>query len=91
MTKVKRTHIVELRTAVNAVRAAAGLAAQTFTDSVLTAGSSKPRALHITELRTALNAALTQLGRTLPAYSAGAATGSTVLLTHVQELRTAVK
>ena len=90
-TKIKRLHLIQLRTAVNAVRTLAGLSAATFTDSTITAGSTKVRTLHVSELRTALTAALTALAITPPSYSSGLATGSRVKLTHIQELRTAVK
>jgi hypothetical protein len=91
VTKIKRTHLIELRTAINAVRTLAGLATTTFTDSTITAGSTKVRTVHVSELRTALTAALTALGITPPSYSSGLATGSRVRVTHMQELRTAVK
>ncbi|HYI12522.1 MAG TPA: hypothetical protein VEK57_25950 [Thermoanaerobaculia bacterium] len=90
-TRVKRTHLIELRTAVNAVRVLAGLTAAAFTDSVVTAGSTKVRTVHLTELRNALSSALTSLGLPAPAFSSGTTTGSKVLLAHVQELRALVK
>lgn len=90
-TRIARAHLVELRTAVNAVRALAALPAATFTDSVVTAQSTNVRAVHVTELRTALSAALTALGFPAPTFSAGVATGSPVKAAHLQELRTLVK
>lgn len=86
-TIIQRTHLIELRTAVNAVRTLAALGTTTFTDTVITAGASPVRAIHISELRTALSAALTTLGLPAPSFSSG----NTVMAVHLQELRTLVK
>ena len=59
------SHVSEVRTAVNAVRALAGLGAASFTDTNLT--GVVWRAVHIEELRNALNPAREQLP--LPAVS----------------------
>jgi hypothetical protein len=59
---IKAAHITELRAAVNAMRAVAGLGAATFTDPTLTPQTAIIKAVHITELRTALAAARTSLG-----------------------------
>jgi len=65
--KVKAVHLTELRTAVNAMRAAAGLGAAVFTDPTIAAQSTRIKAVHLAELRTALDQARTALG--LPAIS----------------------
>jgi plastocyanin len=87
-TFARAIHIGELRTGVNAMRAAAGLGAATFTNDPLTAGTVI-LATHLGELRTALDAARSTL--TLPplVYSdAGIAAGSTIVrAAHVTELR----
>lgn len=93
VTAVKAQHVTELRQAVNAVRAAAGLPAATWTDPNL---SSPPpayliRAAHIQELRDRLNEALTalQIGTspfTDPVLSTGS-NGTRVKKVHVDELR----
>jgi hypothetical protein len=90
-TGVKRVHLIELRAAVNAARATAGLEAAVLTDPTITVGVTRPKAVHITELRTALNQALTLLAIPLPTYTPTASSGSVVRAVHVQELRTAVK
>jgi hypothetical protein len=59
VTAVKLVHLTELRTAVNAVRAAAGLPAYSFT--TIPAGS-RVRTVYIHELRSALAQARTSLG-----------------------------
>lgn len=88
-TKVKAVHITELRQAVNAMRAAAGLAPATFTDPTLTAGSTRIKAVHITELRSALDAARAALGLFTMSYtdtSIVAGVG-TIKAVHVNQLR----
>jgi hypothetical protein len=90
-TVVKRAHLVELRSAVNAVRATAGLTAQTFTDASVTAGVTMIRAVHIAELRTALNSALTTLAFSAATFGNSAAAGTPVRGADIQELRNAVK
>ena len=47
-TPVKAVHITELRTAINAARAAVGLAAATWTDTTITAGTTAAKPVHIT-------------------------------------------
>jgi hypothetical protein len=59
VTTISAQHINQLRSAVNAVRAAAGLGAATFTDSI--SPGVLIRAIHITELRTALDQARSTL------------------------------
>lgn len=66
-TRVKTVHFTEARTAVNTLRAAAGLAAATFTDPTLSA-TTKIKKIHMDELRTALAAARTTLGLPVIAY-----------------------
>jgi hypothetical protein len=88
---VKAVHISELRTAVNAVRAAAGLSAATWTDSSLSGVEVK--AVHISELRSAIDAARTALGLSNASYTDSTLTpGSTIIkAVHVNELRDRVK
>ncbi|HEX8152529.1 MAG TPA: hypothetical protein VF698_05360 [Thermoanaerobaculia bacterium] len=82
-TPIKLVHITELRAAVNAMRARAGLAALPA-DPTLAAGLVV-RAQHITTLRAALNEARTALG--LPPLTYAEATLTVVKASHVQELR----
>ena len=87
---VKAAHVDELRTAVNAMRTAAGIGAFSFTDASL--GALPIRATHFQELRSALVAARSALGLPAVAFTdPGLATGTTVRAPHVQELRDAVK
>ena len=91
-TVAQTEHITELRTAVNAVRALAGLSASTFTDATLTAEVTLVKAVHVTELRTALDAARSALGLAAISYGESiTATITTIKASHVTELRNGVK
>lgn len=90
-TVVKNAHVTQLRQAVNAMRAAAGLAAATFTDASL--ANVRAKAAHVQELRTALDAARTALGLGALTYTDPSLTaGSTrIKAAHLQELRAGVR
>jgi chitodextrinase len=88
-TAVKAAHITELRTAVNAVRAAAGLAAATWTNSSLSGAWIK--AVDVMELRTNLGDAITILGLTAPNYTDSTLAGQTIKKAHIEQLRERVK
>lgn len=87
--QIQTVHVTQLRTAVNAMRVAAGLPTITFTDPLLTAGSTTIRRLHLTELRAALDEARTTLALPPIAYADPTITaGSTVVkAAHLTELR----
>ncbi|HEU4886585.1 MAG TPA: fibronectin type III domain-containing protein, partial [Thermoanaerobaculia bacterium] len=90
-TKVKLAHITELRTAVNAIRAAATLGALAA-DGTIAAGALV-RAQHVNALRTGLNEArsvigLSALTYTDPALTAGA---TKIKSSHIHELRNGVR
>lgn len=91
-TLIKAVHITQLRTAVNSLRACAGLPASTFTDPSLGIGTSVKKN-HIDELRSGMTAARSALG--LPAIvftDPTLTTGVTpVRKLHVSDLRTGVK
>jgi hypothetical protein len=87
-TIIKAVHITELRAAINAVRALAGLSPSQFVVSVAVGGLVHSDA--IAELRTALQPARSSLGLTSISYtdpSLGA--GVIVRRAHVEELRNA--
>jgi len=91
VTTIKKAHLTELRTAVNAVRASAVLPAATFTDPDLT-GTVPFKAIHVSELRTALNAARSVLGLPVIAYvDPDLSTGMPVKAAHFNDLRLGVK
>jgi hypothetical protein len=85
-TKAKATHWTQLRTAVNAMRASAGLTAQSFTDPTLSS-AIKIKTVHLTQLRTALDQARAAIGLPAMTYSGGTA----IKAAHVNELREGVK
>jgi hypothetical protein len=91
-TRMKVVHIMELRAAIDNVRAALGLATFAWTDPTLTPGVTPAKVVHLTELRTAINQAYQAAGRTLPTYSdPSLVAGQTVFkANHLNELRTAV-
>lgn len=89
VTTIRALHLAQIRTAVNAVRAAAGLGAASFTDAAT--GGVTMKAVHVTQLRTALSAALTALGKTASFTDPSLARGNLVRASHFQELRNATK
>lgn len=89
-TLVKAQHLVDLRTAVNAVRAAAGLAPASFTNVNLSGATIK--AIDVQELRDALDPARQTLGLSAVSYSdALLVAGTIVKAAHVQQLRAGTK
>ncbi|HEX7139109.1 MAG TPA: hypothetical protein VF219_14740 [Vicinamibacterales bacterium] len=89
-TAVKGAHILELRTAVNAVRAAGGLGAFTFTDASLSGIPIK--ATHILELRSALDAGRSAIGVPSMTYANTLTPGTTpVHAVDLTEIRNGVK
>jgi hypothetical protein len=87
-TLIRKVHITELRTAVNAMRASAGLNAQTFPDT-LPPGTQIKRT-HITELRSALDEARNAISLPPLLYSSITARVTTVKASDVVVLRNAV-
>ena len=92
-TFVKAAHITQLRTAVNAVRAVAGLSAATFTDAAVVAGTTTIKATHLRELRHALNQGRASAGLSYMTYTDMAITTppGRIKAAHVTDLRNAVK
>lgn len=89
VTVIKAVHLAQLRTAVNAVRALAGLAAATFTDAA--SPGVVVKAVHITELRTALDQALSALGLPSGGYANTITAGAMIRAIDFQEIRNRVK
>jgi hypothetical protein len=92
VTPMKAAHLAEVRLAINAMRAAAGLSPATFVDPTVT-NATLIKAAHRQELRTALQQARSTLGLstivlTDPTLTPGVTTGRAV---HLQELRDGVK
>jgi hypothetical protein len=68
-TPVKAAHVVELRQAVDALRARRGIGAFAWTDGALAVRSTPVKAQHIIDLRAALDGVYAAAGRTPPTYS----------------------
>lgn len=88
-TKVKAVHLSQLRTAVNAVRALAGVGAFAFTDAA--AAGLRVKGVHVAELRTALDPARASLGLTAGGYTDASLANVKVKAIHSEELRDRVE
>jgi hypothetical protein len=91
-TRIKAMHLTQLRQAVNAVRATAGLSAATFTDPAIS-NAVRIKAAHVQELRTALNQARTPLGLSTVTFTDATlvATSTKVRVVHIADLRNGVR
>ena len=91
-TPVRAVHFSELRTRIDALRAAVGLGRFGWTDPVLRAGATRVRLVHLLELRSALAAAYAAAGRSVPRWTDAAPVGGTtpIRAVHLMELRAAV-
>lgn len=91
-TIVKAAHVTQLRTAVNAIRGAAGLPAQVFSNPTPSAGVTITAA-QITELRTALDQARAAIGLPAIVYTDPALVPGTTTIkaAHITSLRGGVK
>ncbi|HYH09752.1 MAG TPA: M57 family metalloprotease [Thermoanaerobaculia bacterium] len=94
-TTAKKSHIDQLRAAVNAVRALAGLGNATWTtDSTLVSGTTRVKALHIQELRTEVNSARAALGFGAATFSTDGtvtAGATSIKKAHIDQLRDSMK
>ncbi|MEK6335652.1 MAG: carboxypeptidase-like regulatory domain-containing protein [Acidobacteriota bacterium] len=90
-TTVKAQHIIELRQAVDAMRAVAGLSIAPWTDPALAPGDTI-RVIHILDLRTYLDDAASQLGYpTSPYTNPALTTGYVIKRIHIEELRQRIR
>jgi hypothetical protein len=93
VTVVKRVHVMELRTRIDALRARyGGLPAFSYTDPIITAGVTKISAQHIVELRQALAPAYLAATGTTATYATdpSLAAGAPIKQAHISELRARV-
>lgn len=90
-TPIKAVHFTQMRTAVNAMRAAAGLGAFSFTDAL--SNTVKVKAVHMNELRTALDQARSGIGLSALVYTNTPVVANTtgIQAAHVNEIRNGVK
>ena len=84
---ISAAHLVELRTAINGVRAEHGLPDVNFTDATVSPFVTAIRAVHITELRGALDSVYTGAGQSAPSYTDATLAGVFVKAQHLHELR----
>jgi hypothetical protein len=88
-TPIKAVHLMELRTAVLAVRTVAGLPDVTFFDDAVPGVTV--RDIHVTQLRNALDAALIALSLPTTSYSEPITSGIPIKAVHFEEIRARVK
>jgi len=89
-TRIKVSQFTELRDAINALRAMAGLLPFAF-DGTL-GSSMNIRMSHVNAMRTAVSEARTQLGMAAPAFTDGSLTSATnIRRLHITELRDAAR
>ena len=92
VTTSKAQHILELRQAVDALRAVAGLGNASWNDAVLTPMTITIKAVHIEELRTSLDNAATTLGYATQPYTDPSLSSSIfVKKVHIEELRQRIR
>jgi 5-hydroxyisourate hydrolase-like protein (transthyretin family) len=89
VTPVRAAHLIELRTAVNNLRAATFLPDYAFTDA--DPSGAQILAVHILELRTALNQARAALGLPALTYQYSLAPGNSIHAIDVNEIRAALR
>ncbi|HVQ38096.1 MAG TPA: PPC domain-containing protein, partial [Pyrinomonadaceae bacterium] len=92
VTPARAQHIIELRQAVDALRAVAGLAPAPWTDTLLVPTFSPIRTVHIQELRTYLDGAASSLGYSTQLYTdPGISSGFVIGRIHIEELRQRIR
>jgi YD repeat-containing protein len=92
VTTAKAQHIIELRQAVDALRAVAGLGPAPWNDQTLFPGGTNVKAIHIQELRMFLDDVATRLGfATQPYTDPGLTTGYSIKRVHIEELRQRIR
>jgi hypothetical protein len=92
ITTAKVQHIIELRQAVDALRAVSGLAPAPWTDLTLVPTITIIRAVHIHELRTYLNDAASRLSYpTSPYTDPSLSAGIPIRKVHIEELRQRIR
>ena len=92
VTRAKAQHVVELRQAVDAMRAVAGLPQAQLTDPILVSFMTPVRAAHVNEVRTYLEEAAAGLGYAKATYTDPNLGGSSVVrAVHIEELSQRIK
>ena len=92
VTTAKAQHIIELRQAVDALRAVAGIGPAPWTDPFLVLGTTTVKAMHIQELRAHLDSVATALGyMTQPYTDPSLSSGYVIKRVHIEELRQRIR
>ena len=92
VTTVKAQHIIELRQAVDIMRAVAGLQPAPWTDAAPAPASTVIKALHIQELRTYLDDAASRLNYpTSPYIDPSLSAGFLIKRVHIEDLRQRIR
>ena len=89
VTVIKAAHLIQLRTAVNAVRALAGLAPGIYTDTPV--AGLKVKAIHIMELRTQYDSAMAVLTGVNSSWATSPVIGGPITFEEFQQLRDRLK
>jgi hypothetical protein len=90
-TFIKAVHITELRSRIDAIRVAKGLAPYAWSDPSLAVGWAPIRAQYIVDLRAALAQAYVAAGLSPPTYTDPViGSGTTVKVAHIADIRSAV-
>jgi hypothetical protein len=89
VTVIKAAHLIQLRTAVDAVRALAGLAPGVYTDTA--AAGLKVKAVHITELRAQYDQAIGVITGRNSSWATTVAPGVVITFVDFQQLRDRLK
>ena len=91
-TVVKAAHVLDLRAAIDSLRAWRSLSAISWIDQVLTAGVTPISATHLTQLRSALDGVYAADGLTPPAWDAAPIAGvTTITAAQFEQVRTAIR
>jgi hypothetical protein len=92
-TVVKAVHFVELRQAIDTLRARFGLGVFAWTDATIVTEVTPAKAVHLTELRAALNEVYAAASLPEPIYTHPIVTGGATVITavDVEELRAAIR
>jgi len=92
VTVARAQHVIELRQAVDALRAVAGLQPAPWTDAMLVPASTFIKAVHIRELRTYLDDAAGRLGYSNSPYTdPSLTTGFVIRRVNIEELRQRIR
>ena len=92
ITPIRAAHVLELRAAIDMLRAWRGLPGMSWTDAALVPGATPARAAHLVELRSALDAVYVADGLAPPPWGPSPTPGATVIsASHLEQIRLRVR